>query len=161
MNKFHLPDFWRLILSIAVCQLAGIIGSFFTMPQIPTWYATLEKPAFGPPNWLFGPVWVVLYLFMGIAMFLIWRQGTKSMHVTSALSIFIVQLLLNVLWSVVFFGLKSPVGGLVVIVLLWIAVLATIIRFRKVSEIASMLLIPYILWVTFAAILNFALFRLN
>ncbi|UCF70090.1 MAG: tryptophan-rich sensory protein [candidate division WOR-3 bacterium] len=161
MNKFRLPEFWRLILSIGMCQFAGIIGSLFTTPQIPTWYASLQKPGFNPPNWIFGPVWITLYTLMGVAMFLVWRQYARSAHAKSAIETFVVQLLLNILWSVVFFGLKSPLGGLVIILLLWIAILATIIRFQKVSEIASFLLIPYILWVTFAALLNFAIFRLN
>jgi len=161
MNKFHLSDIWRLILSIGICQIAGFIGSIFTTPQIPTWYASLKKPIFNPPNWIFGPVWITLFVLMGISLFLVWRQGTAASHVRTGLTLFAVQLALNVLWSVAFFGLKSPLGGLVIIVTLWIAILATIIQFYRVSEIASMLLIPYILWVSFAAILNFMLFRLN
>lgn len=161
MKRSHLPDTWRLILSVAVCQVASVIGSLFTAPQIPTWYASLEKPTFTPPNWLFGPVWGTLFILMGISLFLVWRQRTKSIHVKAGLTIFALQLALNVLWSATFFGLRSPIGGLVVIVALWLAILATIIQFHKVSEIASILLLPYITWVTYAAILNVAFYHLN
>jgi tryptophan-rich sensory protein len=161
MKKFHLPDIWRLILSIAICQFAGFIGSIFTTDAIPTWYATLNKPSFTPPNWLFSPVWITLYILMGISLFLVWRERNDSIHATPALIPFGMQLLLNVFWSIAFFGLKSPQAGLIVIIALWIAIFVTILRFRKVSELGSMLLIPYIVWVTFAAILNFAIFHLN
>lgn len=161
MQKFRIPDIWRFVISIAICQLAGIIGSVFTSPAIPTWYATLKKPAFNPPNWLFGPVWITLYVLMGIALFLVWRKSLDIPAVRTGLSLFAVQLLLNVLWSVVFFGFNSPAGGLLVIVVLWIAILLTILRFTKVSEFAAVLLIPYIVWVSFAAILNLSLFILN
>jgi benzodiazapine receptor len=162
MQRYRLPDIWRLILSIAICQLAGFIGSLFTSPAVPTWYASLSKPSFSPPNWLFAPVWIVLFIIMGISLFLVWRHRKDiPNHVNPALGIFGLQLALNVLWSAAFFGMKSPIGGLVVIVFLWVAIFATILQFRKVSELASLLLIPYIVWVTFAAILNFSLFRLN
>ncbi len=161
MIKFRLPDIWRLILSIAICQLAGFIGSIFTAAAIPTWYASLNKPSFTPPNWLFSPVWITLYIMMGVSLFLVWRERNDSIHAKPALVTFGAQLVLNVFWSIAFFGLKSPIAGLIVIIALWIAIFATILRFRKVSELASMLLIPYIVWVTFAAILNFALFHLN
>jgi len=161
MDKFHLPDIWRLIISIIVCQLAGIIGSIFTTPAIPGWYASLKKPAFSPPNWLFGPVWITLFLLMGISLFIVWRKGADTPLVRSALMIFGIQLIFNVLWSVAFFGLRSPLSGLVVIVILWIAILLTIIQFSKVSELAAALLIPYIIWVSFASILNTSLYLLN
>jgi benzodiazapine receptor len=161
MKKFRLPDIWRLILSIAICQLAGFIGSIFTAEAIPTWYASLNKPSFTPPNWLFAPVWIILFIIMGISLFLIWRERNDSIHAKPGLVAFGVQLVLNVFWSIAFFGLRSPVAGLIVIVALWIAIFVTILRFRKVSELAGMLLIPYIVWVTFAAILNLSLFHLN
>jgi benzodiazapine receptor len=161
MKKFRLPDIWRLILSVAICQLAGFIGSIFTTAAIPTWYASLNKPSFTPPNWLFSPVWITLFIIMGVSLFLVWRERSESIHAKPALVTFGAQLVLNVFWSIAFFGLKSPIAGLIVIIALWIAIFATILRFRKVSELASMLLIPYIVWVTFAAILNFALFQLN
>ena len=161
MDKFHLPDIWRFIISIVVCQLAGVIGSIFTTPAIPTWYASLKKPGFNPPNWLFGPVWITLFLLMGISLFIVWRRGLDTPLVRSALTIFGIQLLFNVLWSVAFFGLKSPLGGLFVIAILWVTILLTIIQFSKVSELAAALLIPYIVWVSFASILNLSLFLLN
>lgn len=151
----------KLIISIVICQLAGVIGSFFTMDSIPTWYAALNKPDFNPPNWIFGPVWIFLYLLMGISLFLVWRENLKNDHVKSAFVIFMVQLVLNTFWSIVFFGMQSITGGLIIILLLWLFIILTIIRFRKVSAIASMLLIPYLLWVTFAAVLNFYIYKLN
>ncbi len=154
-------DIIKLVVSIVACQCAGIIGSIFTTPAIPTWYAALEKPFFNPPNWLFAPAWITLYLLMGIAAFLIWRQGLGQKGVRVALVIFLVQLVLNALWSVVFFGLQSPLWGVVVILALWVAILLTIIRFFKLSTAAGALLLPYILWVSFASVLNVAIWVLN
>ena len=161
MNKFHIPDIWKLIISLFVCQLAGIIGSIFTTPAISTWYATLNKPSFSPPNWLFGPVWIALYILMGLSLYLVWRKQPDTPHANRGLILFCVQLVFNVLWSVAFFGLKSPIAGLVVIVVLWVLILLTILQFSKISELAAILLVPYIVWVTFAAILNLSLFVLN
>lgn len=154
-------DIIKLVVSIVACQGAGIIGSIFTSPAIPTWYAALEKPFFNPPNWLFAPAWVTLYLLMGIAAFLIWRQGLEQKGVRAALLVFLVQLVLNALWSVVFFGLQSPLWGVVVIIALWVAILLTILRFFKLSAAAGALLLPYILWVSFASVLNIAIWVLN
>jgi len=150
-----MKNFVKLIFSIVVCELAGIIGSFFTAPAVKTWYPTLIKPSFKPPNWLFAPVWTALFLLMGIAMFLVWKKDKKG------LKIFFAQLFFNILWSIMFFGLKSPSLGFIVIVVLWILILATIIRFFKISKPAGWLLIPYILWVSFASILNLAILILN
>jgi len=154
-------DTLRLIVSIVACQLAGIIGSVFTARAIPTWYATLHKPSFTPPNWLFGPAWITLYLLMAIAAFLVWRKGLSDRLVKWALITFLVQLVLNALWSVVFFGLQWPFGGVIVIVGLWVAILFTILRFFRVSIAAGVLLLPYILWVSFAAVLNVSIWLLN
>jgi benzodiazapine receptor len=154
-------DVVKLVVSLVACQCAGLIGSIFTTPAIPTWYASLQKPAFNPPNWLFAPAWITLYLLMGVAAFLIWRKGLKQKGVKAALVIFLVQLVLNALWSVVFFGLQSPLWGVVVILALWIAILLTILRFFKLSTAAGSLMLPYILWVSFAAVLNIAIFMLN
>jgi benzodiazapine receptor len=154
-------DIIKLVVSIVACQVAGAIGSIFTTPAIPTWYAALEKPFFTPPNWLFAPAWITLYLLMAIAAFLIWRQGLGQKGVNSALLVFLVQLVLNALWSVVFFGLHSPLWGAVVILALWVAILLTIIRFFKLSTAAGALLLPYILWVSFASALNIAILVLN
>jgi benzodiazapine receptor len=151
----------NLIVSIGICELAGVIGSIFTFRKIPTWYASLKKPSFRPPNWLFGPVWTTLYLLMGIAAYLIWQDGIGNSNVWMALAVFGIQLGLNVLWSVVFFGMESPSGGIVVIFLLWGAILASIVLFLPISITAGVLLLPYILWVSFAAGLNVAIYRLN
>ena len=156
-----LSDLLRLALSIAVCQLAGFVGSIFTRTSVGTWYANLEKPSFTPPNWVFSPVWITLFVLMGIAAFLVWNKGLSDQRVKIALSIFAVQLILNVLWSVMFFGLRSPLAGLIEIAILWIAILLSIFYFLKVSNIAGILLMPYILWVSFAAVLNFSIWRLN
>ena len=151
----------KLVVAIVACQGAGAIGSIFTAAAIPTWYATLQKPFFTPPNWLFAPAWITLYLLMAIAVFLIWRQGMGQKGVKPALVIFLVQLVLNALWSIAFFGLQSPLYGMVVILVLWVAILLTIIHFFRLSTAAGALLLPYILWVSFASALNIAIFMLN
>ena len=154
-------DIIKLVVSIVACQCAGLIGSVFTAPSIPTWYAALEKPFFTPPNWLFAPAWITLYLLMAVAAFLIWRRGLGEEGVKCALTVFLAQLVLNALWSVVFFGLQSPLYGMVVIIALWIAILLTIIKFFKLSAAAGSLMLPYILWVSFASALNIAIWVLN
>jgi len=153
-------DIIKLVASIILCQLAGFLGSLFTTPAIPTWYATLKKPFFTPPNWIFSPVWISLYILMGISLFLIWQRPDHPKFKT-ALIFFFVQLILNIFWSVAFFGLRFPLLGLVDIILLWIAILLTIQNFLKVSKMAGLLLLPYLLWVSFATLLNFSLWFLN
>jgi benzodiazapine receptor len=157
----NIRDIWKLVVSIVACLAAGAIGSIFTRSAIPTWFATLEKPVFSPPNWLFAPVWTLLYILMGIAAFLVWRKGLGNRQVRSALIVFLIQLILNTLWSVVFFGLESPLFGLVIISVLWVVILVTVIQFYKISRAASVLLWPYLLWVTFAAVLNYSIWLLN
>jgi benzodiazapine receptor len=154
-------DFIKLILSLIICQAAGFIGSLFTAPAIPTWYAALEKPSFNPPNWVFSPVWITLFLLMGISLFLVWRTGMKDRRTKMALVFFSIQLVLNMFWSILFFGLKSPISAFIEIIVLWVAILVTILAFLKVSRTAGLLMIPYILWVSFAAVLNFFLWNLN
>jgi len=151
----------KLIASLAVVLAAGGIGSLATTKAIPTWYQALKKPSFNPPDWLFGPAWTLLYLLMAVAAFLVWKQGFGAPGVKLALAVFLVQLVLNALWSILFFGLRSPLTGLVDIVALWLAILATIVLFFQVSTAAGILLLPYIGWVTFAALLNAAILRLN
>ncbi len=155
--------FWWLepIIAVAVSELAGIVGSIFTISAIPTWYATLAKPSLNPPAWLFGPVWTMLYFLMGIAAFLVWRKGWDSKGVKPALSLFAIQLILNALWSIIFFGLHSPGWALTEIIVLWIAIVATIVAFTKVSRPAAWFLAPYILWVSFAAYLNYSIWIFN
>jgi benzodiazapine receptor len=154
-------DTLKLVLSIAVCELAGFIGSFFTIPSIPGWYATLARPELAPPNWVFGPVWTTLFALMGIAAFLIWKKGISHKPVRSALWVFLIQLVLNACWTIIFFGLHSPGIAFAEIVILWVAILGTIILFARISRAAAWLLLPYILWVSFAAYLNFSIWTLN
>ncbi|MBS1552936.1 MAG: tryptophan-rich sensory protein [Bacteroidetes bacterium] len=151
----------KLILSIVICLLAGVIGSFITSESLSVWYAALNKPSFNPPGSVFAPVWTILYIMMGISMFLIWREGLKNKDVKKAFIFLIIQLILNVLWTAVFFGAHSVSGGLAVIVLLWITVLYCIISFRKISRTASALLIPYLAWLTYATLLNYYILILN
>lgn len=155
------PIFFKLITAIIVSELAGIIGSVFTVSSISSWYATIIKPALNPPSYVFGPVWTTLYALMGVSAFLIWKKGLDRKDVKVALGIFLIQLVLNTLWSIIFFGLHSPGGALVEIILLWLAILATIIAFYKISRTAAYLLLPYILWVSFAAYLNYSIWVLN
>jgi tryptophan-rich sensory protein len=153
-------DILKLVASVILCQIAGFLGSLFTTQAIPTWYKTLNKAFFTPPNWIFSPVWISLFILMGISLFIVWRRSDHPQF-KPALIFFFVQLILNILWSVAFFGLKSPLLGLMDIVLLWIAILFTILNFFKVSKFAGVLLIPYLLWVSFATLLNFSLWILN
>ena len=141
--------------------LASSIGSFATVRAIPRWYQGLAKPSFNPPEWLFGPAWTVLYVLMAIAAWLVWKHGLGAPGVKLALAVFLVQLILNALWSVLFFGLRSPLAGLVDIIAMWLAILATIFLFFQVSVPAGVLLLLYIAWVSFAAVLNAAILRLN
>jgi len=154
-------ELFKLIISILICHSAGFIGAVFTSSAIPTWYDSLKKPPFSPPNWIFGPVWIILYTLMGISAYLVWRQGINDSQVKTALIIFGVQLFLNALWSPIFFGFRALFAGLIVIIIMWIAILLTILAFLKISTVAAVLLIPYILWVSFATILNFSLWALQ
>ncbi len=158
MTPKNLP---KLLIAIGISELAGIIGSIFTTPSISGWYANLTRPEIAPPNWIFAPVWTTLFALMGIAAFLVWKRGLGEKKVKIALGIFLGQLILNTLWSIIFFGLQSPGGAFVEIIFLWFAILATIFTFAKISRVAAWLLIPYILWVSFAAYLNYAIWVLN
>lgn len=155
------PSFGKLFLSIGICQAAGLVGSVFTASSIDRWYRFLERPALAPPNWVFGPVWTLLYTFMGVAAFLVWERGFRRPGVRAALAVFAAQLALNALWSFLFFGLQDPEAALIGIALLWLAIVATIALFWRVSRVAGALLVPYLLWVSFAAYLNYAFWRLN
>jgi translocator protein len=154
-------DIFKLVFSIVVCEGAGLLGSVFTTSNIPTWYATLNKPFFTPPSWLFAPAWGTLYLLMAIAAFMVWRKGLDESPVRRGMAAFLVQLVLNILWSVVFFGLKSPLSGLIVIILLWLVILSTILKFGRVSRAAAWVMVPYLFWVTFATALNAGILALN
>ena len=157
-DKRHVT--WGLIGLLVLCFVAAGIGGAATANAIPTWYAGLNKPPWNPPNWIFGPVWTVLYALMDVAAWMVWRRaGTQGS--STALILFGVQLMLNVLWSVFFFGLRNPALALAEIVLLWLAILATGWMFWKIRPLAGKLLVPYFLWVSFAAFLNFTIWRLN
>jgi tryptophan-rich sensory protein len=154
-------DILKVVFSILICQAAGFLGSLATTPSIATWYKTVAKPSFSPPNAVFGPVWITLYLMMSISLFLVWRQWGAAKGVRPALIIFFVQLALNTLWSVLFFGLHQPGWAFLEIVVLWLFILLTLIVFWRLSRAAGLLLLPYLLWVSFASALNFAIWRLN
>lgn len=144
-----------------MCEMVGILGAYFTTNSINNWYAHINKPLFSPPNWIFGPVWTILYLLIGISFYLLSTKGIKRKSVKIAVYYFLIQLIFNFFWSPVFFGLKSPFLGLIVIVFMWIFIAITIIKSYGVSKMASYLLIPYLLWVSFATILNASIFILN
>ncbi|HVF27526.1 MAG TPA: TspO/MBR family protein [Pyrinomonadaceae bacterium] len=150
-----------LIIFVAVCFAVAGLGSLSTNPSIDNWYAALAKPSWNPPNRVFGPVWAILYLMMAIAAWLVWRRKGSVAAADVPLALFAVQLVLNALWSYLFFGLHRPDLAFAEIVLLWAAILATLLAFRRVIPLAGWLLLPYLLWVTFGAFLNFTIWRLN
>lgn len=149
-----------LVVLLAVCLGAAALGSAATVPRIDEWYAALDKPSWTPPSWVFGPVWTVLYIAMAVAAWLVWRQAGLA-AARWPLGLFAVQLGLNVAWSWLFFGLRSPALGLIDILLLWIAIAATLASFWRRTTAAGLLLAPYLAWVTFAAVLNSAIWWLN
>lgn len=162
MSSMRIIKNWPVLVGwILFSEAAGIIGSFFTAASIPTWYATLTKPTLNPPAWVFGPVWTTLFALMGIAAFLIWRKGWSRKDVKVALGLFFAQLVLNTLWSIIFFGLQNPGAAFVEIVVFWIAIVATIVSFARISKAAAWLLVPYIVWVSFASYLNYMIWMLN
>jgi translocator protein len=151
----------KLVASLAAALAAALIGGLATGSSVATWYAALRKPAFAPPDWLFGPAWTVLYILMAMAAWVVWKRGLGTPGVGLALAVYLVQLVLNGAWSGLFFGLRSPLAGLLGIIALWLAILATIVLFFRVSTTAGILMLPYIAWVTFAAALNAAILKLN
>jgi tryptophan-rich sensory protein len=155
MNKWI-----KLIICIVICQLAGIIGSLFTISSITSWYAKLYKPTFTPPDWLFGPVWLTLYTLMGISLYLVWNEKSKG-KIKIPLAMFSIQLVLNTVWSIMFFGFQLIFYGLVEIIIMWIFIALTMFSFYRVSRKASLILVPYIAWVTIATLLNYFVWVLN
>ncbi|MBW2965925.1 tryptophan-rich sensory protein [Candidatus Woesearchaeota archaeon] len=160
-DKKYLMKLGKLIVSFAIPLLIGVISSIFTSSSVSTWYITLKKASFNPPNWIFGPVWTLLYILMGFSLFLVWKQGLKRRYVKAGLIIFGIQIFLNFLWSILFFGLQNPLLAFIEIVILWTAILFMIIYFYKVKKTAAYAQIPYILWVSFAALLNLSIVLLN
>lgn len=154
-----MKTFLAFLIAIGASLAAGAIGSFFTSDAIITWYAFLQKPSISPPNWIFGPVWSLLYVLMGSAAALVYLspRGAKKLPLT----LFAAHLAVNALWSVVFFGLHSPLVAYGIVMILWIMIVAMILLFRSYSRLASWLLIPYLLWVSFASVLNASIVLLN
>ncbi len=150
-------DVLALVVCILVCFAAAAIGGIWTSRSVGTWYKEIEKPSWNPPSWIFGPVWTVLYLMMGIALWLVWREKASALP----LGLFAVQLVLNAAWSGLFFGLRLPGPAFAEIVLLWLAIVGTVGAFRPIAPAAAYLLLPYLGWVSFAAVLNFTVWRLN
>lgn len=157
----YMNNYLKLTIFIIICELVGLISTPFTINSVQTWYQYLNKPFFSPPNWVFGPVWTLLYLLMGVSAYLIWRKGLKKKNIKPALIYFSVQLFFNFLWSIIFFGLHSPFVALIDIVLLLVTIFITILKFYNISKPAAYLLIPYILWVSFATLLNLSIILLN
>jgi translocator protein len=143
---------------LAASYAAAVIGGVATARSVTEWYPTIAKPEWTPPSWLFGPVWTVLYAMMAVAAWLVWRKAGWS---GPALKVFALQLILNAAWSILFFGMRDPFAGLLDIVALWIAIVVTTVLFFRVSKVAGALMAPYLLWVSFATALNFAIWRLN
>ena len=150
-----------IAISMTVCLLIGILASFATQSSVNDWYQTLNKPSFNPPNWIFGPVWGVLYILMGVAAGIVWAKGIYHLWVKTALYHFAFQLLFNALWSIVFFGFQSPFWALIVILTLLILIFLTIRWFKVVSKTAAVLMVPYFLWVCFATVLNYKIWEMN
>lgn len=151
----------KLITAVLVCEGIGLISTPFTISAIQNWYYYLNKPPFSPPNWVFGPVWSVLYFMMGISAYLIWIKGLKNKKEKVALIYFLIQLFINFLWSIIFFGLRSPILAFIDIIFLWLMIALTIRKFYTISKPAAYMLIPYFLWVSFALVLNFSIVMLN
>lgn len=151
----------KLIISIAVPLIIGFSASFFTVTEIGSWYQTIEKPSWNPPNWVFGPVWTTLYVLMGIALFLVWRSSADEKLKRLAITLFILQLIANFFWSLIFFNQHQIGLAFAEIIVLWLLILLTIFSFARINKVAAWLLVPYISWVSFASILNFTIWQLN
>ncbi len=154
-------DILKPVISLAIPQLAGYWGYRLTAPSLSTWYASLEKPSFTPPDWVFEPVWIGLYLLMGIALYLVWRQGVHRIDVKRALYIFFFQLAVSVFWVFVFFSRQSPFQALIVIAILFLLIVLTMLSFYPISRDAGLCLVPYMIWVGFALMLNLFIVLMN
>ncbi len=156
-----MKNIYKLIISIAFPLLVGAVAGYFTSGSVVGWYSTLITPSFNPPNWLFGPVWTALYILMGIAFYLVWKSEPGNGIKKQAIILYIIQLALNFCWSFIFFYNEAPGAAFAEILLLWIFILLTIIYFFKISKPAGWLMVPYLCWVTFAALLNYSIWQLN
>jgi translocator protein len=160
-EKITIHSYPKLAAAVLFCLIAGSLGSLVTITGPGSWYSTLQKPFFTPPGWVFAPVWITLFILMGIALCLVWETGTGKRDVQIALGVFGVQFILNVIWSFLFFGLKSPILGFIEILLLWVMIVMTIRAFYRVKKSAAYFLIPYIAWVSLASALNGAIYFMN
>jgi len=157
-KKFQVFPF---IISLAITLAIGFVASLFTRPQIASWYVSLKKPSFNPPNWAFPVAWTILYILIAISAYLVWKRRNRAVTYKTTAGIYFVQLLLNFSWSIIFFGMHQVFGALVIIGLLWISIIFNIRWFGKFSKAAAWLLVPYILWVSFAGLLNLNIYLLN
>ncbi|MFH1631334.1 MAG: TspO/MBR family protein [Candidatus Aenigmatarchaeota archaeon] len=151
----------KLLLSILLCIIIGSSAAVFMSSSIDNWYTTLAKPTWTPPNWVFAPVWLTLFALMGVSIYLIWQHGRRNENITTAFILFCVQFAANIMWSFFFFGMESPIIAFADIILLWLLIATTIIAFYRISKPASYIMIPYIVWVTIAAALNYSVILLN
>ena len=157
----HKIDFPKLIAAIAVCFIASIIGHFFTVGSLGNWYAALEKPFFTPPGWVFGVAWFAIYAMMGMAAYLVWERAYENKEAKFALALFGILLGLNIGWSFIFFTMHNIFLALIELIILWIAIAGTIIKFKEISVKASVLMLPYFIWVGFAVLLNYFMWIMN
>ena len=160
-STITLSNSWKLTISILICQIIGISAGLLTSTQNNAWFNNIVKPSWNPPGYLFGPVWTILYLLMGISLYIVWKSNAMEPQKTNAMLIFAVQLFLNFWWTILFFKFQSPYCAFIDIVLMIITIIITIFAFAPISKTAAWLLVPYISWVCFAAILNFTLWNLN
>jgi tryptophan-rich sensory protein len=161
VTKVVYPAWQRAAVAVLPVVAASLIGQYATYPNLAPWYASLAKPAFNPPNWVFAPVWTILYALMAYSVWRILKADCPSQEKHSALVLFFSQLILNAVWSILFFGFQNPLAGLLNIIPQWILIVAALLRFRRIDPVAALCLIPLALWVAFAAALNFEIWRLN
>ncbi len=161
MARFFKKRSMKLFISVAITLLVGGTAGFFTSEGVNGWYAVANKPSFNPPNWVFAPVWTLLYILMGIALWLVWKSETNKAVKKTAIILFSLQLLLNFAWSFIFFYMHQPGWAFIEITGMWIMIMLTIVWFGKISPAAAWLMVPYIWWVSFAAVLNFYIWKLN
>lgn len=151
----------KLVIAIAVPLAIGATSGFFTVTGVNSWYQTIHKPSWNPPNWVFGPVWTTLYIMMGVALYQVWKADTGTGLKRTAIILFAVQLVLNFFWSFIFFNQQQIGWAVVEIIVMWGMILATIFAFGRISSTAAWLLVPYISWVSFAMMLNYTIWKLN
>lgn len=161
VEKNTLSSFWKLVIAIFICEATGIVSGLLSQSDLNTWFSTLHKPTWNPPGYLFGPVWTLLYLLMGISLWLIWKSDAPEPKKTKAQLVFALQLFLNFWWSILFFNLHSPAWAFFNIIFMIVTILITIFLFASISRKAAWLLVPYISWVCFAAILNYSIWKMN